>query len=78
MTPAEWALLREYGSLMEAHLDLGSLELERIPTLVRGAEPGIFGPGFTGATPRGVRVYVPAPLLDFARELTAAADPLEE
>jgi hypothetical protein len=69
MSNAEWVLLREYGSGMEANLDLASLEIERVPTLVRGLEPGIFGPGFTGATPHGVRVYVPSALLDFAREL---------
>jgi hypothetical protein len=69
MSSAEWVLLREYGSAMEANLDLGSLEMESVPTLVRGLEPGIFGPGFTGTTPHGVRVYVPSGLLDFAREL---------
>ena len=71
----QWALLAEYASAAEANLDLGSLELERIPALVRGLEPGIFGPGFTGATPHGVRVYVPRSAIDHARELIGLAEP---
>ena len=70
-----WALLAEYGSAAEADLDLGTLELEKVPTLVRGLEPGIFGPGFTGATPRGIRIYVPRSAIDHARELIGLAEP---
>ena len=69
MTDADLALLKDYASALEATLDLAALEAESVPVLVRGLEPGIFGPGFTGATPHGVRVYVPASLLEFAREL---------
>ena len=76
-TSEDWALLQEYGSLLEANLDLGALELENVPTLVQGLEPGIWGPGFNGLTPRGVSVFVPAPLLDYARDLIGQ-EPLEE
>lgn len=68
-TSDDWALLQEYGSLLEANLDLGALELENVPTLVRGLEPGIWGAGFTGLTLRGVSVFVPSTLLDYARDL---------
>ena len=64
-----WVLLRDYGSAMEANLDLASLEMESVPTLVRGLEPGIWGPGFTGGLPRGVQVYVPASLIETARDV---------
>ena len=76
-TSDDWALLQEYGSLLEANLDLGSLELENVPTLVRGLEPGIWGPGFNGLTLRGVSVFVPASLLDYARDLIGQ-EPIEE
>ena len=68
MSDGGWALLREYASALEANFDLAWLETEGVPTLVQGLEPGIFGPGFTGSTPHGVRVYVPADLLEEARE----------
>ena len=64
-----WALLGEYASLMEASLDLGTLETEGVPTLVRGNEPGVLGFGFTGGFPHGIRVYVPAEVIDDARFL---------
>lgn len=67
-----WVLLRSYASSMEATLDLASLEAEGVPTLVKGNEAGIFGPGFSGFTPHGIRVYVPANAIDDARELLDA------
>ena len=69
------ALLKDYASGLEAALDLAALETENVPVLVRGLEPGIFGPGFTGSTPHGVRVYVPESLLEFARELIGEESP---
>ena len=75
-TSDDWALLQEYGSLLEANLDLGALELENVPTMVRGLEPGIWGPGFNGLTLRGVSVFVPSSLLDYARDLIGQ-DPLD-
>jgi hypothetical protein len=67
-----WVLLRSYASSIEASLDLASLEAEGVPTLVKGQEPGIFGPGFSGLTPHGIRVYVPAAAIDDARDLIEA------
>lgn len=71
MQNSEWAILKEYSSQLDADLDLATLKTEDVPTLVRGAEIGIFGPGFSGATPAGLRVYVPESMLEFARELIA-------
>ena len=67
-----WVLLRSYASSFDAMLDLASLEAEGVPTLVKGHEVGMFGPGFAGSTPHGVRVYVPANAIDDARELLDA------
>ena len=72
MQNSDWALLKEYSSQLDAELDLARLRTEDVPTMVRGSEIGIFGPGFTGATPLGVRVYVPDSMLEIARELIAA------
>lgn len=75
MTGSGWALLREYSSRMAADLDIATLEIEQIPALVRGPEAGIFGPGFAGSTTLGVRVYVPEPMLEVARELVGEESP---
>ncbi len=69
MADSEWALLKEYASQLDADLDLATLEAEEIPVMVKGPEVGIFGPGFAGATSRGVEVYVPRDALEAAREL---------
>lgn len=68
MSTSDWALLKEYSSQLDADLDLATLETGDIPAMVRGSDIGIFGPGFTGVTPGGVRVFVPNSLLDKARD----------
>lgn len=68
MAESEWVKLREYAGQIEADLDLGFLDYAGIPTLVRGGETGIFGPGFAGATARGVSIFVPRERLDAARD----------
>jgi hypothetical protein len=68
MTDVEWVLLKDYASRLEADIDLAAIG-DEIPTLVRGGEVGIFGPGFAGATSRGVQVYVPSDALEDAREM---------
>ncbi|MBX6366281.1 MAG: DUF2007 domain-containing protein [Gemmatimonadetes bacterium] len=69
MARSDWVKLREYAGQLEAALDLGILEGAGIPTLVRGPEIGIFGPGFVGATSRGVSILVPRDRLEAALEL---------
>ncbi len=64
---AEWVLLASFATGLEA--DQVRLELEEagVPALVRGAQPGIFGPGFQGPSMGGLDVYVPSPELERAR-----------
>ena len=69
MTDGDWVLLKDYASQMDADLDLATLQAQKIPVMVKGPEIGIFGPGFAGATSRGVEVYVPGGALRAAREL---------
>ena len=71
---ANWVLLREYASQLEADLDIGVLMENDVPHLVQGPPVGVFGPGFTGATGDGVRVFVPHDSLELATELLEGFD----
>jgi hypothetical protein len=65
----EWAQLAEYASGFEADIVRAQLESAEIPVIAKGPEIGIFGPGFSGPTSRGVRLFVPEERLEEAREL---------
>ena len=69
MAESEWAKLKDYASRLEADLDIATLATENVPTIVRGPEVGIFGPGFSGSTSLGVSLFVPKQMLEFAQEL---------
>ena len=64
-----WAQLASVGAPYEAELARQQLEAEGIPVAVLNDGTGIFGPGFMGAQPRGVRILVPSDRLEEAREL---------
>lgn len=65
-----WVKLATYASALEADVVVSRLEAAEIPAVSRGNDiVGIFGPGFQGATAKGVDVLVPAAALDDAREL---------
>lgn len=66
MAESRWVKLREYASQIAADLDLGILEEAEIPTLVQGADVGIFGPAYAGPVAHGVTVLVPRDRLDDA------------
>ena len=67
-TSDEWAVLATYASGFDADLAMAQLESAGIPALRDGNDTvGIFGPGFQGATARGVTVRVPATALKQAR-----------
>ncbi|OYV74096.1 MAG: hypothetical protein B7Z72_00970 [Gemmatimonadetes bacterium 21-71-4] len=60
--------LTTYSSALDADVAVSQLEAADIPALARGNDiVGIFGPGFQGATARGVDVLVPAAALKDAR-----------
>jgi len=40
-----------------------------IPSMVKGLEVGIWGPGWGGPVPRGVSIFVPSDRLDEAMQL---------
>ncbi|HUX33161.1 MAG TPA: DUF2007 domain-containing protein [Gemmatimonadaceae bacterium] len=63
-----WTKLTTFSSALEADAAVSRLEAAEIPALARGNDiVGIFGPGFQGATAKGVDVLVPAEALDDAR-----------
>ncbi len=55
-----WLVLRTFASGFEADLAIARLEAAEIPAMRDNNDSvGIFGPGFQGATARGVSVLVP-------------------
>ena len=70
MSDTEWRVLATYASGFEADLAMAQLETANIPAVRDNNDTvGIFGPGFQGATARGVDVLVPASSLPAAREI---------
>ncbi|HET7458943.1 MAG TPA: hypothetical protein VFJ74_14945 [Gemmatimonadaceae bacterium] len=69
----QWVTAATYASGFEADVAVASLEAMGVPARARANDTvGIFGPGFGGATARGVDVLVPAAALDVARDALAA------
>lgn len=67
-----WAPVATYGAVYEAEIGRAVLEAGGFDARVEGGEwIGIFGPGFSGTTPRGVRVLVPADQAAAARSFLA-------
>ncbi|HEY5219207.1 MAG TPA: DUF2007 domain-containing protein [Gemmatimonadaceae bacterium] len=67
---SKWVKLITYSSALEADVAVSQLEAAEIPALARGNDiVGIFGPGFQGATAKGVDVLVPELAVDDARAL---------
>ncbi|MDX1450080.1 MAG: DUF2007 domain-containing protein, partial [Acidimicrobiia bacterium] len=65
--------LVETGAGYEADLLESLLDGADIPVLRKGPESGIFGPGFAGASPLGVKLFVPESRVDEAREVIGEA-----
>jgi len=75
MSESGWRVLATYASGFEADLAMAQLEAAEIPALRDDNDTvGIFGPGFQGATARGVTVRVPAAALEDARVAVSLAD----
>ena len=75
MSDSEWRVLATYASGFEADLAMAQLETANIPAVRDNNDTvGIFGPGFQGATARGVTVRVPAIALYDARAIVTLVD----
>jgi hypothetical protein len=67
-----WVPITTHGSAPEAEIGRAVLEAGGFDARVEAGElVGIFGPGFSGPTPRGVRVLVPSDQLAAARTYLA-------
>jgi hypothetical protein len=75
MTRATWEVLATFASGLEADLAIAQLEAAGIDAVRDNNDSvGIVGPGFQGATSRGVSVKVPSPLLSEARDVIGLED----
>jgi hypothetical protein len=67
-----WVRVANVAAGWEADLMVARLAAEEIPARASGNDlTGLFGPGFMGATARGVFVEVPAPFAAAARLVLA-------
>lgn len=64
-----WVSVASYPARYLAEIPLQSLQAEGIPVLVKGEEPGIWGPAFSGPTSQGIELLVPEPAEEDAREI---------
>lgn len=73
---SDWTSIARYDTLIEAELAGGRLESADIPFLIDQHDAvGLFGPGHSGASTRGITLKVPADFADDARvELDLEAD----
>jgi len=72
---SQWVLLTNFASGLEADVVVEQLRAAGVPAEARGNDiVGIFGPGFQGATARGVNVLVPDTMIDRARDLLGLED----
>ncbi len=68
MDGTEWRAVATYASGFEADFAIAQLTAAEIPAVRNTNDTaGIFGPGFQGATSRGVTVLVPAAAIKDAR-----------
>lgn len=73
MMNLQWVAVADLASAYEADIAVARLESAGILAIARGNDiVGLFGPGFGGASARGVQVLVPSDAVDAAREILAA------
>jgi hypothetical protein len=69
---SSWVKLTNVATALEADMLVEHLRAARIQAVARGNDiTGIFGPGFGGATARGVDVFVASIHLHTARQILA-------
>lgn len=73
-----WVPVAFYSARYLAEIPMQTLEAEGIPVLLKGEEPGIWGPAFSGPTSQGIQLLVPGAAEADAREVLASLVPLED
>lgn len=66
---ARWIAVATFAARYLADIPIQSLEGAGIPVLVKGEEPGIWGPAFAGPTSQGVTLLVPGEAREEAMEI---------
>jgi|GEM_PF-1384571 len=64
-----WIVVATFAQVYEAEIAKAILESSGIPAQVLGEHVGVFGPGWAGMAIGGVRLAVPGPLAEEAREV---------
>ena len=73
MHESAWRVVATFALGFEADFAIAQLEAAEIPAVRNSNDTvGIFGPGFQGATSRGVEVMVPADVLADAQAVLKA------
>ena len=65
----EWAELTTVSFGYQSEMVLELLRDAGIPALTRGPEVGVFGYGFGGPIPKGIKISVPSNRLEEAKEM---------
>ncbi|HET9426362.1 MAG TPA: hypothetical protein VFO55_13415 [Gemmatimonadaceae bacterium] len=79
MNDRDWSVLATYASGLEADIAVALLEAADIPAIRDNNDTvGLFGPGFQGASARGITVRVPTADLQAARDAVDLPGPLPE
>ena len=71
-----WEFLRSAESEVRARMIVEMLESAGIPVLSQSPTAGVFGYGFGGPTPEGIRILVPSNQLEQARKIVSEAPEL--
>jgi hypothetical protein len=75
MNRNSWVPVASYAMSFEADLAVARLDAAGILAVARGNDiVGLFGPGFQGATARGVDVLVPTDAVQAARAILTSTD----
>ncbi len=64
-----WVVVATFAARYLAEVPIQSLEGAGIPVLVKGEEPGIWGPAYAGPTSQGMAILVPEPAREEALEI---------
>lgn len=69
---ARWVPVASYSARYLAEIPMQTLQAQGIPVLLKGEEPGIWGPAFSGPTSQGIELLVPDAAEADAREVLAS------
>lgn len=64
-----WVAVATFAARYLAEVPIQTLEGAGIPVLVKGEEPGIWGPAYAGPTSQGMALLVPEPAREEALEI---------